>query len=399
MLPRQKILVVGLELYWPGVARLPRALQDAGFEVGVACRDNAFLAHTGFRDRFFPLPKKNRGKEILACLEAIVREWSPDLLLPTDDRTVFFLARVHELVVSSGNSSGLADLLKCSLGNPAAIREAASKRLTMEIGRELGIRVPASQVVRSKDEAWAFGRKHGFPVVLKRSFDSGGNGVFICQNETEVASAFKFLHRDETLQGRLQVWRERIRGRKMEFHWLPVDPSITVSRFLVGERAMSLMAVFEGRMLAALPAVMEQSYLDTKGPGSVVRFVRHEEMRRASEVLLKHWKLTGLIGFDFMIDAQGHAWLIECNPRPTPIAHLGARAGEDLCLALHRRLISEPMPRTGAPVELVVAHFPQESWRDPNSPYLTSAFHDVPWDDPQLLDYFKQSRAPKRQDQ
>jgi hypothetical protein len=34
---------------------------------------------------------------------------------------------------------------------------------------------------------------------------------------------------------------------------------------------------------------------------------------------------------------------------------------------------------------LVVAHFPHETMRDPASPYLTTATHDVPRDDPGLL--------------
>jgi hypothetical protein len=34
---------------------------------------------------------------------------------------------------------------------------------------------------------------------------------------------------------------------------------------------------------------------------------------------------------------------------------------------------------------LVVAHYPLEQLRDPNSPHLATAFHDVPLDDPDLL--------------
>ena len=150
-------------------------------------------------------------------------------------------------------------------------------------------------------------------------------------------------------------------------------------------------------MLAALTAEVEQTYLDANGPASVVRLVRNEEMRRASETLLKHWGLTGLIGFDFMLDAAGQAWLIECNPRPTPLGHLGAHVGEDLCAALHHGLISAPPPQKNeAPKELLVAHFPQETWRDPNSAYFTRAYHDVPVDDPGLLDCLKKHPSPTR---
>ena len=208
--------------------------------------------------------------------------------------------------------------------------------------------------------------------------------------------ALDALRWENKLKARVSFWREKFRGRMMERRWLPSDPSITVSQFIAGQCANSLTAAFGGRMLAALTAVKEQSFPDEKGPSSVVRFVHNEEMRRASERMVNHWRLTGLIGFDFMLDAAGQAWLIECNPRPTQIAHLGARVGEDICLALHRGLAGgRELLRPAAPMELTVAHFPKETWRDPNSPYFASAFHDVPWDDPDLLDCLKQARPPR----
>jgi hypothetical protein len=108
-------------------------------------------------------------------------------------------------------------------------------------------------------------------------------------------------------------------------------------------------------------------------------------MRRAAEKLVAAWGLTGFIGFDFIMDSHGDAWPIECNPRPTPISHLGARLGEDLCAALYCRLVRQPPPPMKPGPELVVAHFPQEWLRDPDSPFLTKSFHDVPADDPGLM--------------
>lgn len=396
MSSRPKILVVGLELQWHGAARLPRALQEAGFEVGIACRPHALLARTKFRDEFFPLPPKKHGGVILEWLNTLVQSWSPDLILPMDDQTALFLAQSHNRIADK-NFSALKSLLRRSLGNPAALHEAASKRLTLEIARGLGIRVPAAKNVAHRRDVLVFAREHQFPVVLKRSFDCGGNGVFVCRNENEICGALKALRWTESFGGRLRLWRERFRGRMMDKSWLPADETITVSQFITGTCAMSAAATVDGEMLGALTAIKEQSHPDEKGPSSVVRFVDHEEMRAMSEKLLQHWKLTGLVGFDFMIDAANHAWLIECNPRPTPIVHLGARAGEDLCLALHRKLISAtPPPRAKICNGLVVAHFPQESWRDANSEYLKSAFHDVPWDDPALLQSLKEAVPPSR---
>src|SRR5882724_7998140 len=126
MSSRPKILLMALELKWPGAARLPRALQDAGFEVGVACRAKAYMAHTKFRDHFFLLPEKNHGRGFLAGIKTIVSAWPPGLILPMDDRTALFLAGVHERIARRGNSDALAGLLQRSLGNPTGVREAAS---------------------------------------------------------------------------------------------------------------------------------------------------------------------------------------------------------------------------------------------------------------------------------
>ena len=396
MTSRPKILLLALESNWQGAARLPRALQEAGFVVGVACRAKAHVAHTRFRDHFFLLPQKDHGGGLLAGIRTIVKAWPPDLILPLDDWAALYLARIHEHLASGENPDELAGLLRHSLGNPAGVYEAASKRRTLEIAHGLGLRVPASRPVEAVADVLEFSRTHGFPVVLKRSFDSGGNGVFICHSEAEVVTVMAWLQRKQTLRERLSLWREEFRGRKMERHWLPTDQSLTVSQFIPGQCAMVLAAAMGGRMLAALTAVKVQSFPDGNGPSSVVRFVRVEEMRRAAETLLRHWGLTGLIGFDFMLDAAGQAWLIECNPRPTPISHLGARAGEDLCAALRAGLAGSPMPPAAPENDLVVAHYPAESWRDPQSPYLTSAFHDVPVDDPGLVAAFKQAEPPKR---
>ena len=393
---RPKVLLLALETQWPGAARLPRALQDAGFSVGVASRAAAYVAHTRFRDQLFLLPEKHHGDGLLAGIRTIVRAWRPDLTLPLDDRAALFLAQVHEHIADGEGPDELARLLRRSLGNPAAIFEAASKRRTLEAARNLGLRVPAGQRADSVPDIVEFGRRHGFPVVLKRSFDSGGNGVFICPDEAKATAVMAQWQRKQKLGDRVWLWREEFRGRMMTRHWLPADQTVTVSRFVAGECATLLAAAVDGRMLAALTAVKVKSYPDEQGPSSVLRFVRVEEMRRAAETMLQHWRLTGLIGFDFILDAAGQAWLIECNPRATPIAHLGGRAGEDLCAALHAGLTGISAPAADPESGLLVAHFPAESWRDPQSPYLVSAYHDVPADDPGLLEALKRGEPPRR---
>lgn len=382
-----KILIAGLES-WPGVARLPHALQDAGFEVGVACFEDSYLAATRFRNRFFPWrPRCRRGGALLRQLAAITHEWRPDFLVPADDPTVALLARGFERLRSR---SCLASLLKFSLGNPAALLEAASKHGTLKRARQCGVRVPRNRVVASEAEMLVFARETGFPFLLKQSFGWAGVGVAICRNESEAVTVWKNWHRKPAWKRRFYAWRNRVRGRELSARWLPAERVIVASQFILGMPAMCMLTAFEGRVLAGLTALKERTYPDDKGPSSVVRLVRNEEMRLAAGRLAGAWGLSGFIGFDFILDSEGAAWLIECNPRPTSIAHLGGRVGEDVCMALHHQLAglpSLPMQQKGT---LVVAHFPHETLRDPASPYLTAAIHDVPRDDPGLLQRLSQ---------
>ena len=377
-----KILIAGLES-WPGVGRLPHALQAAGFEVGVVCFEDSCLAATRFRDRFFPWrPGCRRGGAILRRLKTIVDEWHPDFLVPADDPTVVFLARAFARLKSADR---LASLLRFSLGNPAALLEATNKHGVLERARRCGIRAPRSRPVSSESEALTFARENGFPILLKQSFGWAGVGVAVCRDEAEAAVVWRNWHRRPAWKRRFYAWRNRVRGRELGSRWLPVDKVVVASQFIAGKPAMCLATAFEGQVLASLTALKEKCFPGELGPSSVVRFIPNEEMRRAAEKLVAAWGLTGFIGFDFIMDSHGDAWLIECNPRPTPISHLGARLGEDLCAALYCRLVRQPPPPMKPGPELVVAHFPQEWLRDPDSPFLTKSFHDVPADDPGLM--------------
>jgi hypothetical protein len=390
---RPKILLVALELHWPATARLPRALQDAGFEVGVACRPTAYLAHTRFKDRIFELPTSNAGARLFAAFARMVESWTPQLVMPMDDRTALFLAQAHAHANLRKHHRTLAALLSFSLGNPAAIiNDATSKRATNLAAQSLGLRVPASRAITTLDDVLAFTAEHGFPVVLKQAFSFGGNGVFFCRDAEEAKNTLANMQRALRPLARFRAWRGGIRGRHLSRQWLPADRSIVATQFVAGRNATSLAAAFAGETLATLTAEAVECYPDAKGPTSVVRFIVQPEMRRTSETLIRHFGLTGLVGFDFIIDHNDAAWLLECNPRPTPIAHLSAQVGSDLCLALRQRLASGPQPALPAhPAGLTVAYFPQETWRNPASRHFASAFHDIPTDDPMLLDVLRKA--------
>jgi biotin carboxylase len=105
-----------------------------------------------------------------------------------------------------------------------------------------------------------------------------------------------------------------------------------------------------------------------------------------------------LYGFDFMLEAgTRNAYLIEINPRSTQVGHLGLGAGRDIPAALFSAVAGQTIQISPAVTEKdTIALFPQEWIRDSASPYLRSAYHDVPWEEPELVRACIRSRK-KRQ--
>jgi hypothetical protein len=118
-----------------------------------------------------------------------------------------------------------------------------------------------------------------------------------------------------------------------------------------------------------------------------LRLIENPEMSAAAEKMVRRLKLSGLHGFDFMLESHtGNAHLIEINPRATQVGHLTLGPGRDLPAALYAALSGEGLrPAPKVTENDMIALFPQEWMRDPESAFLQSAYHDVPWEEPELL--------------
>jgi hypothetical protein len=74
------------------------------------------------------------------------------------------------------------------------------------------------------------------------------------------------------------------------------------------------------------------------------------------------------------------------NPRCTPLCHLQLGKGRDMIGSLRAQLSGEPY-REIPPVteDDTIAYFPQAWHWDRHSELLQSSFHDVPWNEPELV--------------
>jgi hypothetical protein len=126
---------------------------------------------------------------------------------------------------------------------------------------------------------------------------------------------------------------------------------------------------------------------DAVGSSTIVRTIDHPEIAHTSKQLIRQLGLSGFYGLDFILeDGTGYAHLIEMNARATPISHLALGPGRDLVAALNAKLHGNPHPAAqSVTAKSVIALFPDALLLAPDSKYLSDSYHDVPWEEPDLV--------------
>jgi predicted ATP-grasp superfamily ATP-dependent carboligase len=277
-------------------------------------------------------------------------------------------------------------LIERSLGSPESFPIVYERASFMRVAQEAGVRIPKTALIRDLDQLQSWTSETGFPVVLKADGSSGGEGVKVARTTEEAQRAFRKLQAPPLLA---RAVKRALLDGDTNLLWpslLRRPPVVSVQAFVEGREANSTVACWKGSVLAALHFEVTNKKHST-GHATVIRTIDHAEMAGAVETLVSRLKLSGLHGFDFMLEAKtGNAYLIEINPRSTQVGHLPLGSGHDLPAALVAAVTASPVHAAPAVTESkTLALFPQEWTRDPASPFLQTAYHDVPWDEPKLL--------------
>jgi predicted ATP-grasp superfamily ATP-dependent carboligase len=220
-------------------------------------------------------------------------------------------------------------------------------------------------------------------VVLKADGSWGGDGVIVAKSRDEAFGAYRKLSRAPSRARSIA----RAARRRDAHHLLtalhPPTPAISIQEFIPGKPAASAFAAWQGEVVGEI-------YYDVLiadgaiGPPNVIRRIDDREIDRATRAIAKHFGLCGIHGIDFIRAPDGALYMLEVNPRATQGGTLAFGPGHDLPAALAACVSPTAGIRT-AIENNVVAIFPREWQRDPVSPYLRSAHHDVPWDDPAVV--------------
>ena len=368
-----RVLLAGT-MGWPSVARYAGAFASAGCPVAALSPRNAPVAVSRYVAQHFTY----RPLAALASMKAAIAGFKPDLIVPCDDR-----ATVQLLKLRAKASPEVVALIDRSLGRPENYSRIMSRNNFMAEADAMGVRVPQTFPVTSEKKLDSCLAQIGFPAVLKADGSWGGDGVIVAKTREEARAAFRKLANPPS---RLRSVARAVR-RKDAHHLLdalkPARYTVSVQRFIPGKPAASAFACWNGKVVGAVYYDMLVTDGDM-GPPNVIRRVDCPEIAEATRLVAERFKLSGLHGMDFIRDADGHVHLLEINPRATQGGTLGFGPGRDAPAALAACVKTDAAHRAGIKND-VVAIFPREWQRDPASPYLASAHHDVPWDDPAVL--------------
>jgi predicted ATP-grasp superfamily ATP-dependent carboligase len=322
----------------------------------------------------------------LGSLRRAIRKAKSDLLVACDDRAVSHLLQLYQKENARDPSAPVASLIRRSLGTPENFAAVMSRSQSMTATAELGIRTPETVAVASEAELEACIARLGLPLVVKIDGSWGGEGVIVARSREDAIDAFHRLRKPASrLRSLVRVFRRR------DAHFLleairPQPRFVSVQKFIPGRSAASAFACWQGEVVADIH--YDVMIADgTIGPPVVIRRVDCGEMTEASRRIAKHFGLSGVYGLDFIRDDSGQVHLLEINPRTTQGGTLAYGEGRDLPSALASCVTQCAVGRREEIPNDVVAFFPAEWQRDRASPYLTSGFHNVPWDDPAILRY------------
>lgn len=370
---------------WPSAGRLAGAFAAAG------CQVDALLPseHPAARSRYFGRTYLYKPLADIASLLAAAEQSHPDVVLALDDRATALLLRTHARAPQH-----IAALIGRSLGKAENYAQLMSRSGFIEVARAADIRTPSTRAIANETDLENALREIGLPAVLKADGTWGGDGVAIVHTPDEAVQAWRRFSDPPSLL------RSVVRAiRRSDVHFLraaleAARPAVSLQQFIPGRLATTSFACWQGKLLAAnhFEVVASQQ---ANGPASVLRRFDDSELHEAASRLAARFELSGLHGLDYVRDEQSRAHLIEINPRSPQTSYLSFGAGHDLVSALAAHLDGAPRAPRNRVTGDVVALFPQEWMRDPASPYLTTAFHDVPWDDPALIRAWMESPAAK----
>ncbi len=198
------------------------------------------------------------------------------------------------------------------LGTPLeAIKKAEDRELFKRMLQEIGEPVPESRVVSSVEEAVAFAREIGYPVVVRPAYTLGGTGGGLVASEEElkvVASRGLALSmiRQVLIEKSVAGWKE------IEYEVMrdSADTCITVCNM----ENIDPMGIHTGDSIVVAPSQTLSDY-------------EYQLLRTASLKIIRALGVEGGCNIQFALDPESDRYyVIEVNPRVSRSSALASKA-------------------------------------------------------------------------
>lgn len=380
---KKKVLIVALNEKWTGISRLPWGLSRAGFETYAVCPSSSYLAKTKFLNGsvLFPTFTYARSKIVYLWIVFAIFKIKPDLIIPGDEDTILTLQNINKLLEKLPFFKSVARLIRESMAPKQFDNLIMSKSEFQKKCNEWGVLAPKNVFVHNSEEALKVADEMGFPIVIKKDSGYGGSGVFICENRNEMIlnlNKIENIHFMDVLKGHLK--------RIFFISVVNNEKGMSIQQFIKGTSGLTPFCAEEGVVFGFNQMLRLRTYPGKTGPASVSEGYYDEEIEKSVRKIASELSFTGFASFEFIVEEKSKkAYAVEFNARPTPSCHMDSKVVvNDLCECffngLNRKQIEKKDFRS-----YTIAMYPGEKRRDPHSPFLNSAFHDVPLHDPDLL--------------
>ena len=376
-----KILVFSTE-NTPLAARIALALAGVGFHVATLTPRGHPVRQVRKIQHHFTYHTQFHLKSVVRAID----RWSPDLLVCTNDVGVRVLQTLHQQTAAFDDKRGrhISDLIERSLGPSISFPAMRNKSEFLSLAEAEGLRCPRTIVIPAAHAFESPPAELTYPIVVKADQSEGGRCVRIVNRDADLRAALWELQTPSTWRAR-RFFGAILGWRFLSSLMLPLRRTISLQQHIAGRPANRAVICWNGKVLAGISVeAVEVSH--EQGPASVIRLIDHSEMAMVAEHIAKRLHLSGFVGFDFVVDSESRAWLIEMNPRVTPICHFSLADGTDLAQSLYTQMTGQPSPSRRTPIDCdLIALFPDGIIRAPSSNQVLSCDRDVPWDEPELV--------------
>lgn len=192
-----------------------------------------------------------------------------------------------------------------------AIKKAEDRELFKATMEEIGEPVPESTIVESVDDAVAFARKVGFPLIVRPAYTLGGTGGGIANNEEEL-TAIATRGIKHSMIGQVLIERSVAGWKEIEYEVMRdgADNSIAICSM----ENIDPVGVHTGDSIVVAPA---QTISDET----------HQMLRRAALKIIKALQIEGGCNVQFALHPDSlKYYVIEVNPRVSRSSALASKA-------------------------------------------------------------------------